>query len=102
MVIADINRYAEEYIDDGTAFYMDDVLIDTDAWVHEESEDQKQAAILAYHEITQEELDAWTEKHKEVAHWVGVVGQYGDCDDPDLKSFIYNYDPETEDEEYNS
>ncbi len=99
MVIADINRYAEEYFDEGTAFYMDDILIDTDGWVHEESEAEKHAAILAYHEVTQEELDAWTEKHEEVAYWVAFVGQFGDCKNDELEEFIDNYNEPTDDEE---
>ena len=91
-LVSDLARYSEDYYDEGTAFYSGDVLIDTDRWVHEECEDEKAEAILAFYEVTAEELSAWIEKNAEVHHWISVTTWPRNCIGSDLDDWIRDYE----------
>ena len=97
-VVADLERYAQPYEDEGTAFMLDGVLIDTDRWVHESSEAHTRRAILRYHETTEEEVEAWIEENPEVAYWAAYVGQFGGCICPELEEMINSCDDDEEDD----
>ena len=93
-VLAEVVRYQEGPYDDGgfdTSFMCDDVLIDTDRWVHEDSEESTKKAILSFYETTEDALDAWIEDHVEVAHWIVNTTQYKNCEFPELDRYILDY-----------
>ena len=68
--------------------------IDPDAFIHEAVESDKYQAILAFFEVTEEELEAWKEENVEVAHWVAQSAGTGGCEFPELDEFILNYKEE--------
>lgn len=98
-LVADLARYSEEYYDEETGFYSDGVWIDTDRWVHEECEDDKANAILAFYEVSEEELDDWIDKNAEVHHWIVNTTWPRNCVGSDLDDWIKNYDPKAQEEE---
>ena len=99
-ILAYMAKYASlPYEDEGTAFYKDGVLIDTDRWAHESSETAKMIAIHKFFEVTPSEVEAWCAKHKELAYWISEVVDTATSTYSDLQDYIDKYELTDEDEE---
>lgn len=68
---------------------------DIDRMINEVASDHTEAAILAFHGIDSDDMDAWIEENAAIAHWIIYVGgQLNPSNYPDLEQFIEDFEEE--------
>ena len=76
-----------------TRDYQEDEEFEIDWQINRHCESSVTSAICAFYKVSEDELDAWVDQHRELAHWVShVAGHTNPMQFDELEEFIIAYD----------